>query len=450
MYEGKEDWVDNAIWSIHACDLERTVDDVLWEIDTSSSTCGEDIPTDSAQASMAASGACPQSTVCEESEALGSVLEEDLLDSLFFDIGGLEVCLLPTYLHALESIARNLGEGSLSVFLCYNQLVDFCPSGQPGLDPDHLGVFLTVFTDIMCIPLYDSFTLLYTAELISALDFVRVLSYFHDPRCWKDLVLHLCSCDGAQQRRWNDAYDYIWEADVNMFNNNSKAGAWADIFVPGLLYPRGVLMAVEESTILSQRRLATEQSTRSSLPPDAKVFSPRASSLSAEAPEFVPRHELTRPFRSSTPGDPVIAMEGWMERWRVHRMAAGLYDWDRVLAHPTLYKKAKRNWAQSLPPAERACFRSDTQRLHLRYQEMDTVARRKRGTSKRRRLPVRRKSRHANNNSYSKFVKAGVTTTTSGRHKGGRRRNQSQARCSLEPSLTHTQNLYPIHFAQIH
>ena len=195
LSEGRKDWVHNAIWSINACDLEHTVEDALWEIDTSFSPCGvaytnrEDLVTDSSQASVASSESC----------SLGFVLEGVLSQgSLLLDIDGLEVCLLPTYLHVLKSAARNLGEGSLSAFLCYNQLVDFCPPGQPGLELDHLGVFLTVLTDVMNIPMYDSFNLLYTAELISATDFVRVLSYFHDPRRWKDLVLHLCSCDGAQ------------------------------------------------------------------------------------------------------------------------------------------------------------------------------------------------------------------------------------------------------------
>ena len=71
------------------------------------------------------------------------------------------------------------------------------------------------------------------------------------------------------------------------------------------------------------------------------------------------------------------------------RVSAGLLDWARVVAHPGLYKKAKRRWAQSLPPEERARLRQD--KLTNQRGLQDPGARRL-GASARRKS-TRRKSR---------------------------------------------------------
>ena len=104
---------------------------------------------------------------------------------IFMTNEGLEVCLQPVYLHALNNLADELGSGQLSAFVCYNRLVDLCPTGQLGLDLDSLEFFLDVLVDGVDIPRYGAYTLLFAADckgLISGLDFVRVLSYFQDPR----------------------------------------------------------------------------------------------------------------------------------------------------------------------------------------------------------------------------------------------------------------------------
>ena len=78
LSEGRKDWVHNAIWSINACDFEHTVEDALWEIDTSFSPCGvaytnrEDLVTDSSQASVASSESCSLGFVLEGVLSQGS------------------------------------------------------------------------------------------------------------------------------------------------------------------------------------------------------------------------------------------------------------------------------------------------------------------------------------------------------------------------------------------
>ena len=88
----------------------------------------------------------------------------------------------------------------------------FCPPGQLGLDLNSLEFFLDVFVGVVDIPRYGAYTLLFVADckgLISGLDFVRVLSYFQDPRRWPELIRHLSSSNEARRLTWDDENDYL-------------------------------------------------------------------------------------------------------------------------------------------------------------------------------------------------------------------------------------------------
>ena len=156
------------------------------------------------------------------------------------------------------------------------------------------------------------------------------------------------------------------------------------------------------------------------------------------------------PRLTSSMSDPVLVMEEWLEKWRISRMSVGLYDWNRVLAHPALYKKAKRRWAQSLSPEDRSCFRADTQKLHFRFQELDAAVRRKRRPTRSRRPQVKCKPRkmpnsnsnsnshsninsngNSNSNSNYNFIKAGSPP----RHRTKTRSARKQACAPVPPAV---------------
>ena len=127
----------------------------------------------------------------------------------------------------------------------------------------------------------------------------------------------------------------------------------------------------------------------STLSPLATEFVPNESKLT-DVPVFLPHLDRCRPFNVAiTVGDPVLVMDAWDDKWRVSRVAAGLFDWARVAAHPGLFKKEKRRWAQSLPPEERARLRHDKLSNQRGLQDADV----RRRSSSARRKSARRESR---------------------------------------------------------
>ena len=312
--------------------------------------------------------------------------------------GGLQVCLIPSYFDALASLAEELGEGTLSAFVCYNKLVEHCPLGQLGLDLDSLEYFLDVFSETLDIPWYSAYSCLFEADhegLISAPDFARVLSYYQNPNGGPELVLQLCNCDDTHQLRWWGS-DSHWAADIDAFNEGtSSIKLFASKFIPGLLYLSGKFCGMDETAILSSRRALSI-----SLSPLAREFIP-CNLVVRDPPVSLPcLLESNRPATFIL-GDPLAARDYWLERFRVFRMGQGLFNWEHVLSHPSLYKKAKRRWAQSLPHVERSRLHHDKQLMHLRHQEMDAIVRRKRRNAVGRR-PARRKSKRAKQTNFQR------------------------------------------------
>ena len=134
-------------------------------------------------------------------------------------------------------------------------------------------------------------------------------------------------------------------------------------------------------------------------------ITPPVSTLSPLATEFVPKvfnNRSSQPV-AITVGEPVLVMDAWDEKWRVSHMAVGLFDWDRVLAHPGLYKKARRKWAQALSPEEKLSFRNDKLTNQRGLKGTDANACRQAFTSRRRGSSARRKSTRRKSRRPSNF-----------------------------------------------